>query len=450
MRGRADLTIAGQADRGASALARWLERNGIGEVEYLFADLNGVLRGRVVSAAALMGASPAEPQRVASSALSVMLTGGYAAREADDEAYRDPDVVLQPDVDTLCLAPDCEISTAWMFSDACHAGGESWAASPRAVLRAALDRFHQRRWRPVIAPELEFYVAAPTDAPRLPATPYELDLRADLADFSAQLTRGAAVAGIELGRLVPEAGTGQLELNFTHGDPLARADQVLLCKRIVRQAGLDHGLTSTFMAKPFAGQAPSALHLHLSLSDAASGRNLFAEQGGALSGLLGNFIGGVQRWLPEATALLAPNVNSFRRLLPRHSAPVNVEWGRDNRSCGLRVPNSGPESRRLEVRLAGADANPYLAMAAVLICGQLGVEQQLAPAPEVTGNAYLRPRTLPATMEDALERLRKCRPVCDALGEHFVSTFLAVKHAELEAFQAVVTPWERELLFSRI
>jgi glutamine synthetase len=192
------------------------------------------------------------------------------------------------------------------------------------------------------------------------------------------------------------------------------------------------------------------MHLHISLVEEGSGVNLFAEDGGADSALFRHFVGGLQRYLPEVAPLFAPNVNSFRRMRPSHSAPINVQWGYDNRSCGLRVPMSDRANRRIENRLPGADASPYLAMTAALVCGYLGVEEQVEPTAQVTGNAYHYARTLPRTLDEALERFHACTPVRELLGEPFFRAFTRIKEAEIEAFQGVISSWERDHLLLKV
>jgi glutamine synthetase len=224
---------------------------------------------------------------------------------------------------------------------------------------------------------------------------------------------------------------------------------VLVFKRIVRQVALKHGVYATFMAKPMELQPGSAMHLHISVVDDA-GVNQFADADGTNTPAFLGFIGGLQMNLPEITPLFAPNVNSFRRMRPSHSAPINVQWGVDNRSCGLRAPISDAANRRIEVRLPGADANPYLSIAASLISGYLGMVGGIQPSPQVFGNAYLHARTLPRTLEEALERFNNCRRVCEMLDPSFVRTFNAIKEAELQAFQGVISSWERDHLLLKV
>ncbi|MHB8530554.1 MAG: glutamine synthetase family protein [Caulobacteraceae bacterium] len=438
-------------------LAEWIESRGVEDVECLVADMNGVLRGKIIPAGKFVEGARAGALRLASSVFSVTLTGAYAAGEGDEGPIIDPDTVLAPDLASLRLAPGFETPTAFVFAEARRADGSPWPAAPRHVLEKVLALFAGRGWRAVIAPELEFYLVRSCGDPALalaapagsPAAPYGLEALANHQDLIDQVWSDCEVAGLELESVIHESGPAQLEINFHHGDPVGRADETLIFKRLVRQAAKDRGLVATFMAKPLEDEAPSAMHLHCSLVDSA-GDNLFADASGADSDSLRHFIGGLQTFLPQVAPLFAPNPNSLRRMRPRHSAPVSVEWGHDNRSCGLRIPLSDTANRRVEIRLPGADANPYLAMAAALASGWLGLEGAIEPSPEAVGNAYRHRKTLPRTMEEALDRFAACGPVREILGEDFVRVFLAVKEAELDAFSGLVTPWEREHLLSKV
>ena len=229
----------------------------------------------------------------------------------------------------------------------------------------------------------------------------------------------AAAAGLPLDTLIHETGTAQLEINFLHGDALPLADQVLLFKRSTRQAAQQgrhacdlHGQADRRTSR----QLDASPHVGRRRGD---GSKLFAGDDDADTEMFGHFIGGLQKYMPEVMPLFAPNVNSFRRIRPNHSAPANIEWSHDNRSCGLRVPAGGRAARRVENRLPGADANPYLAIAGSLLAGYLGVEEKLERSAEASGNAYSSKSTLPKTMEEALDRFAACEPVRALLGERF-------------------------------
>jgi glutamine synthetase len=448
----------------ASDLESWIAQRGVTEVECLIPDMNGVLRGKVLPAAKLVQSVRDQSLRLPSSVFSVTVTGEYADPDDDDEAYQDPDMTLRPDAETLRVAPGFKTPTAYVFADADHPDGTPWASSPRHVLKAIMALYAAKGWRPVVAPELEFYLTALNPDPDLPLTPpagrsgraetspqpYGLEAITEYEDLIETIYEYAEAANLSLDTMIHESGTAQLEINFLHGDPVRLSDQVLVFKRIVRQVALQHGVYATFMAKPMENQPGSAMHLHISLVDETSGANLFARDDGTDSEMFRWYIGGLQTYLPEAAPLFAPNVNSFRRMRPSHSAPINVQWGYDNRSCGLRVPISDRHNRRIENRLPGADTNPYLAIAAALICGYLGVEERIEPSAPAVGNAYHHARTLPKTLEAALERFSACKPVRELLGDPFVRAFTCIKEAELEAFQGVISSWERDHLLLKV
>jgi len=445
-------------------LTRWVKDNGIAEVECLIPDLNGVLRGKLLPAAKLLQSQRDGTLRLPSSVFAVTVTGEYADIEGDDEALSDPDMVLRPDVATARIAPGMKTPTAFVFADAHHPDGRPWASSPRHVLGSVLDLYRDKGWRPVVAPELEFYLTAVNPDPDLPLTsptgrsgraetspqPYGLEAITEYEALIDDIYEYSEIAGLDVDTMIHESGAAQLEVNFIHGDAVTLSDQVLIFKRIVRQVALNHGVYGTFMAKPMEHQPGSAMHLHISVVDDKTGVNLFAAPGGDDSRMFRQFIGGLQTYLPRVAPLFAPNVNSFRRMRPSHSAPINVQWGRDNRSCGLRVPLSNGENRRIENRLPGADANPYLAMAAALICGHLGIEEAIEPTAPEGGNAYHHARTLPKTLEEAMERFSVCEPVRALLGEPFFRAFAAIKEAELEAYRGVISSWERDHLLLKV
>jgi len=177
---------------------------------------------------------------------------------------------------------------------------------------------------------------------------------------------------------------------------------------------------------------------------------VFSAADGTPTPLFFAHIGGLQRYLPAAMALLAPNVNSYRRITRFQVAPINVQWGYDNRTAGLRVPMSDAQSRRVENRLSGADANPYLAIAASLACGYLGMVEGLSPTDPITGSAHDLPFSLPRNLDEAIRGLRGCEPLIELFGEGFVSAFTLVKEAEYEVFLQVISSWEREHLLLNV
>jgi glutamine synthetase len=207
---------------------------------------------------------------------------------------------------------------------------------------------------------------------------------------------------------------------------------------------------ATFMAKPIAGEPGSAMHVHQSITDLATGRNLFSDRDGHASDFFRWYIGGLQRYIPSCMALFAPYVNSYRRLTRYTAAPINIQWGTDNRTVGIRSPVAPPENRRVENRVIGADANPYVALAATLACGWLGIQKRIEPTPECKGDAYLGDYQLPRSLSEALEKLRREEDLAEVLGEAFITIYTEVKEIEYAEFMKVISPWEREHLLLHV
>jgi len=192
------------------------------------------------------------------------------------------------------------------------------------------------------------------------------------------------------------------------------------------------------------------MHIHQSIVDAATGRNIFSNVDGSPTDAFRHYIGGLQKYMPAAMAFFAPYVNSYRRLVRNSSAPINIRWGRDNRTVGLRVPRSAPEARRVENRVVGADANPYVATAVTLACGYLGMTQKIEPTDESGGNAYNAVRELPRSLPDALGNLSSAPELAAVLGERFVTVYRLVKELEYDEFMKVISSWEREHLLLHV
>ncbi|MCH8248710.1 MAG: glutamine synthetase, partial [Proteobacteria bacterium] len=250
---------------------------------------------------------------------------------------------------------------------------------------------------------------------------------------------------IQVDTLSQEMGPAQLEINFKHGNALDLADQVFLFKRTLREAAILHEMHATFLAKPYSEEAGSSLHLHQSVLD-KHGHNIFSNEDGQASDLFYGYLGGLQRHMPDAMLMFAPYVNSYRRFLNPWSSPVNLAWATDNRTVGLRVPDSPPDARRVENRLAGSDVNPYLVIAATLACGYLGMVDALRPTDEAVGSAYSGDFDLHRHILSAIDAMRDSDAMRSMLGEEFVTLYTALKDAEYREFQEIITPYEREVL----
>jgi glutamine synthetase len=238
-------------------------------------------------------------------------------------------------------------------------------------------------------------------------------------------------------------------LNFLHGDALELADQVYLFKRTVREAAINHKMHATFLAKPMAEDAGSALHIHQSVVD-TQGNNVFSDEKGEPTELFYGFLGGLQTYMNEALLMFAPYVNSYRRLASPWSSPVNLAWAIDNRTVGLRVPDSPPEARRIENRLAGSDVNPYLVIAASLACGYMGMVEDLEPTEPTEGSAYGDDHSLHRHINAAIDAMRGSQVMRNTLGESFVDLYVALKDDEYKEFEEIITPYEREILMFNV
>jgi glutamine synthetase len=336
--------------------------------------------------------------------------------------------------------------------------------APRHVLRNILELYAQRGWDPVVAPELEFYLVEQNKDADYPLKPpvgrsgraepgrqsYSIAAVNEFDPLFDDIYQFCEDQDIEIDTLIHEDGPAQMEINLIHGQPLDLADQAFLFKRTAREAALRHKMYATFMAKPHAKEPGSAMHIHQSVVDVKTRKNIFSNPDGTPSALFFSHIGGLQKYLPAAMALFCANVNSYRRLTRYLSAPINVHWGYDNRTAGLRVPMSDAQARRVENRVGGADANPYIAIAASLACGYLGMVEGAQPSDPIVGSAHDLPFGLPRSLDEALRELRDCEPLVKLLGEPFVEAFTIVKQAEYEVFLQVISSWEREHLLLNV
>jgi glutamine synthetase len=336
--------------------------------------------------------------------------------------------------------------------------------APRNVLRRVTDLYKNMGWTPIVAPELEFYLLARNTDPNQPLVPpigrsgraetsrqlYSIDAVNEFDPLFEDIYDYCDIMGLELDTLIHEFGAGQMEINFLHDEPMILADKVFFFKRTLREAALRHNMYATFMAKPMTHEPGSAMHIHQSVIDTKTGLNIFSNPDGSESPLFQHYIAGLQKYLPPAMALLAPYVNSYRRIVRHGAAPINIEWGYDNRTVGIRVPISEPEARRVENRVVGADANPYLAMAVTLACGYLGIVEKLTPSAVTTGSAYDSTYQLPRGLSEALRLLDACKPLHDILGKRFLDVYVAVKETEHDEFMRVISPWEREHLLMHV
>jgi glutamine synthetase len=440
---------------------QFFRERGISEVEAIIPDMAGVARGKIMPAEKF---AADKGMRLPESIFLQTVTGDYPPDTSAAMSPAEIDIVLKADVRTVRVVPWAAEPTAQVIHDCFYSDGRRVTMAPRHVLRHVLELYAQRGWEPVIAPELEFYLIEPNIDADYPLKPpvgrsgraepgrqsYSIAAVNEFDPLFDDIYAFCEAQDIEIDTLIHEDGPAQMEINLLHGDPLDLADQAFLFKRTAREAALRHKMYTTFMAKPHGKEPGSAMHIHQSIVDRKTRQNIFSNPDGTPSPLFFSHIGGLQKYLPAAMALFAPNVNSYRRITRAALAPINVQWGYDNRTAGLRVPVSEPENRRVENRVGGADANPYLAIAASLACGYLGMIENIQPTEPISGSAHDLPFALPRALDSALRRLNESEALIRILGEPFVAAFSIVKSAEYEVFLQVISSWEREHLLLNV
>ena len=444
------------------AFREWLRDRPVEEVECIVADLAGIARGKAMpwKKFAKGGAT-----FLPASIFYQTITGDWADVEGMGlEQWTESDMVLRPDLSTATAAPWASDVTVQVVHDVETRAGEPIGFAPRNVLKRVMALYEAEGWKPVVAPELEFYLTKPNVDPDYPIEPpvgrtgregigrqaYSMSAVDEYGSIIEDIYDFAEAQGFEIDTIIQEGGAGQIEINFEHGDPLALADQIFFFKRSIREAALRHNCFATFMAKPMEGQPGSAMHIHQSVVDAKTGENIFSRPDGTASPLFDGFLGGQQAHLASVICMLAPYVNSYRRFVADDAAPVNLEWASDNRTVGLRIPLSEPEARRVENRVAGMDCNSYLGLAASLACGYLGMKHAIKPRPPISGIGYDLPHALPRDLRSALEALEADDAVIEVLGRDFCQVFRSIKKQEIDEFLQVISPWEREHLLLNV
>ena len=430
------------------------------EVQYfeiLFTALSGVPRGKRLRRHELMAVYD-YGRFLPGSVLVCDVTG----QDCEDTGLvwedGDADRLAKPAPGTLVKAPWLGDDVAQVITSMYELAGRPTDLDPRHVLRGVMERFAADGLTPVVACELEYYLLDPIRTPvggvQLAAAPatgerpslhgvYGLRELEDFSGFLRELWTMADVQSVPLEGAISEYAPGQLELTLKHGpDALRAADETLMYKRIAKGVAVRHGAEASFMAKPFSDRAGSGLHLHVSLNDAA-GDNIFASEDPVGTPALGHAVGGMKAMLADGMAIFAPNANSYRRFRANSYAPVAPTWGVNNRTVSLRVPAGPAKGRHIEHRVAGADANPYLALAALLAAVHHGLTQAIDPGPPVEGDGYAAAAKsnlrLPANWFAAVDHFEASSVMRDYLGDRFVTMFGKVKRTEQDRFNEVVS-----------
>jgi glutamine synthetase len=436
----------------------WLQRHPqVRVVDLLLPDLMGIPRGKRVTVAELETVHRSG-LLLPGSMFALDVLGGTVQATGLGFDEGDADRACLPLPGSLAEVPWLGAHVAQMQVAMYEHDRTPFYGDPRHVLENVLGRFAPLGLRPVMAVELEFYLVDRERTPEGHAQPprqplsgrrehkTQINSMAELDEYSAVLGAiHAAAAAQELptGTVLAEYGPGQFEVNLHHvDDALLACDHAIRLKRLVKGVALQHGMDATFMPKPYRDHAGSGAHLHVSLVD-ADGRNIFAADDPAGSPALRHAIGGLVATINDTMAVCAPTANSYRRFQPEAYVPLNPSWSVNNRGVAFRVPHGPPASRRVEHRVAGAEANPYLLSAMVLAGMHLGIAQKLDPGPVLAGNAYRDTTpTIPLSWPEALNAFERSAFAREYLGERFTRLYAQTRRGEMQDFSSYVSALE--------
>ncbi len=443
------------------ALKEYTNDRRIYEVECIVPDLAGTARGKTMPAYKF---KPEDELNLPISLFYQTISGEFVDMDIENQ-WVEKDIVLTPDMSTACAVPWADDPTMQVICDMRVRAGDPLGIAPRNLLSHIIEKYAEKGWKAVVAPELEFYLTKPNLDPNEAIEPpigrtgrkgasrqvFSMTAVDEYGPVLDTIYNYAEAQGLKIDTVIQEGGAGQIEINLMHGDPMNLADQVFYFKRTIREAALKNGVFATFMAKPIRDEPGSAMHVHQSIVDIETGKNIFSNEDGSETELFRHFIGGSQKYLLDTVPLLAPYVNSYRRItIEGQSAPANLEWASDNRTTGLRVPHSPPQARRLENRVIGMDCNPYIAIATSLACGYLGMINKVEPRAEAVNEVWEVEEPLPNSLTNALDRFKDATEIREVLGEEFCKLYHDIKRAENEEYQREISPWERQHLLMNV
>lgn len=433
------------------------------QIDLILPDLNGISRGKRVDVS-LLEKVMADGFNLPRSIMGSDVSGDTVQASNLGYATGDCDNTCLALADTLKIVPwHSDQSRAQLLCVMSNRDGSPFEVHPRHALERVVKRFKSLGYSVGIALELEFYLfdkergsygelqhpKSQINKRRMNASQmYAMDDLDDYDIFIRDILDYANMQDIPADVVVAEDAIGQFEVNLEYGtDVLVAADHAVLLKRLIRGVAKKHGFEASFMAKPCIDDSGSGLHVHLSVFD-KDGNNIFAEGNPTENPLMRQAAAGLLEMSESTQALICPTVNSFRRLRLGACAPRSKTWGYDNRTVSLRIPAAGGAATRLEYRVAGADANPYLAAAAMLMGVAEGLQNKLTPPPAVTGNAYAQEHPMLAdNQRDALKAMDADPRIAQWLGAEFVEIYSVVKWYDLDLFEKQITQLEYELLF---
>ncbi|MEX6502013.1 glutamine synthetase family protein [Pseudomonas zhanjiangensis] len=426
-------------------------------VDLLIADMNGVVRGKRIERASLHKVYE-KGINLPASLFALDINGSTVESTGLGLDIGDADRICFPIPNTLCNEPWQKRPTAQLLMTMHELDGTPFFADPREVLRQMVEKFDELGLTICAAFELEFYLIDQENVngrPQPPRSPisgkrphstqvYLIDDLDEYVDCLQDMLEAAKEQDLPADAIVKESAPAQFEVNLHHTkDALKACDHALLLKRLIKNIAYDHEMDSTFMAKPYPGQAGNGLHVHISLLDKKTGQNIFTSEDPLQCDVLRHAIGGVLETMPASMAFLCPNVNSYRRFGAQFYVPNAPSWGLDNRTVAVRVPTGSPDAVRIEHRVAGADANPYLMMAAILAGIHHGMTNKLEPGEPIEGNSYEQlEQSLPNNLRDALRELDDSEVLNKYIDPKYIDIFVACKEAELEEFETTISDLE--------
>ena len=428
------------------------------KIEFIYVDFNGIPRGKYASPKTLVKAFDGGLRMPISS--YVLDVWGDNPKGTGLVMSGDGDAICRPVSSSLAVTPWNSRNTAQCLVSMEGGDGEPIYADPRHILSSVLDRFNKINLKPVIAPEMEFYLVdkqlQKNGHPQMPLIPgthrrYEdvqllnLSEMDDFEGFFALVEKSAHSLGIPAETAIKECAPGQFEINLLHhDDALLMADQTFLMKRLIKNCARKFNMNATFMAKPFSEEAGNGMHAHLSIVD-KDGKNVFqVDKDKQPQGIFAEAISGLLKTTPDFLSFYAPHSNSYRRLVHNADhAPTTLSWGNENRTALIRLPEASSEATRLEFRLPSADSNPYLVFASILSSVLSGITEKYSLDKETLGNAHAQHEpALAITWREAVHKTSESLIVKDFFGERFQKSYQCVKESEIKRFESTITDFE--------